>query len=178
MPKVFFYDEFDHVNVDGWILCGLASYSCVATSSRKESCQSLPRWMDDPLVYCVDWRSLADERTSGMATKTVTPWGWWKIIAKTPHWKIKELYVEQGKRTSLQFHQRRDEYWLVLSGKAQVRCGPFRRTLQPLSSLTIRRGITHRIGSATTGGVRILEIQIGECREEDIVRIKDDYRRR
>lgn len=44
------------------------------------------------------------------------PWGTFTTIDEGNGYKVKKLFVQAGKRLSLQTHQHRDEYWVVVSG--------------------------------------------------------------
>jgi mannose-6-phosphate isomerase-like protein (cupin superfamily) len=41
----------------------------------------------------------------------------------------------------------------------------------------VKIGATHRIANTGTDPLVIVELQMGECREDDIVRLADDYKR-
>lgn len=45
------------------------------------------------------------------------PWGTFTVIDKGNGYKVKKLFVRAGHRLSLQTHQHRDEYWVVVSGQ-------------------------------------------------------------
>lgn len=101
-----------------------------------------------------------------------TPWGWWQVLAQGPGWKIKQLHVKGGGETSLQRHRFRDELWWIRSRGS----GSGLEGAQPLfvSRLYyVPRGTAHRL----TGPLEVLELQQGQCRESDIVRLEDKYGR-
>ncbi len=90
---------------------------------------------------------------------------------------MKELYVEEGHRTSLQRHFHRAEYWIVVEGEGKVVVGEEERDLRPGDVVVIPRKTLHRVEGGK-GGIRIVEVWVGEVLdEEDIERVEDDYGR-
>jgi len=105
------------------------------------------------------------------------PWGWFRVIEEGKGYVVKELFVEEGKRTSLQLHRHRDEVWVVVEGRGYARVGDERFSLIPGSVVKVRRGTPHRLEGGS-GGMRIVEVWLGEVLDEnDIVRLEDDYGR-
>ncbi|MDT8272883.1 MAG: phosphomannose isomerase type II C-terminal cupin domain, partial [Desulfomonilia bacterium] len=81
-------------------------------------------------------------------------------------------------RLSLQYHTRRQEHWFVVSGKARVTLDREVLELCPSESIDIPRGAHHRIENIGSDPLVIIETQLGEYfREDDIVRIEDDFGR-
>ena len=104
------------------------------------------------------------------------PWGWYKDLERHHNVVIKKIYVKPLKRISLQKHAYRDEFWYILSGSGEVIVGNENLPANPGVSFIIGRGEIHRI-TANSDGITFLEVQEGECREDDIVRLEDDYNR-
>ena len=104
------------------------------------------------------------------------PWGWYKDLERHHNVVIKKIYVKPFKRISLQKHAYRDEFWYILSGSGEVIVGNENLLANPGVSFIIGRGEIHRI-TANSDGITFLEVQEGECREDDIVRLEDDYNR-
>jgi len=104
------------------------------------------------------------------------PWGWYKDLERHHNVVIKKIYVKPFKRISLQKHAHRDEFWYILSGSGEVIVGDENLLANPGVSFIIGRGMVHRI-TAKSDGITFLEVQEGECREDDIVRLEDDYNR-
>ena len=48
------------------------------------------------------------------------PWGYEKWIAVTDHYAFKEIFLKQGCRCSLQYHEKKEEHSFLLSGKVAV----------------------------------------------------------
>lgn len=84
-------------------------------------------------------------------------WGWYLVLFKGRHFKVKLLRFSGKHRMSRQYHRQREELWLFLTGK---RKGKWKLN---------RKGQIH---TYTGGKAYAIEIQFGaKCTEEDIVRI-------
>lgn len=105
------------------------------------------------------------------------PWGTWEILARASNYKVKRLVVYPGQRLSLQYHHYRSEHWVVVEGQAQVQRDNEILVLEKNESLVIPPLGTHRISNPGPGNLVIIEVQIGRCDEDDIVRLEDDYGR-
>ena len=109
------------------------------------------------------------------------PWGKWENLLVYHHgmgYKVKRITVSPKECLSLQRHQYRDEFWVVVSGTGKVTLGKDVFFLQRGKSVFIPKTIPHR--GENPGGIplTIIEVQIGELLEEDdIVRIEDRYGR-
>jgi mannose-6-phosphate isomerase-like protein (cupin superfamily) len=106
------------------------------------------------------------------------PWGWFKILLETPHYKVKELLIKPGCRVSYQSHTRRSEHWLIVQGTATVILDDKSLTLEEGMSTDILTGTKHRIGNNGTTDMVFIEVQRGDYfGEDDITRYEDDYNR-
>jgi mannose-6-phosphate isomerase-like protein (cupin superfamily) len=90
---------------------------------------------------------------------------------------IKILSVNPGGVLSLQYHHRRDEFWLVLDEGLEMTVGE--RVWRPAAGeeVWIPRGAHHRARGVGAEPARVLELWIGDSEESDIVRLEDVYRR-
>jgi len=106
------------------------------------------------------------------------PWGTYEVIREDSNSKVKQIIVEPNKRLSYQTHEKRSEYWVIVSGTGTV-------TLDGITSLAIggdafiiEQGIAHRIENTGTEELVFIEVQLGiYFGEDDIVRIEDDFGR-
>jgi len=106
------------------------------------------------------------------------PWGHYKVLEDTAGRKIKTIFVEPGKRLSLQKHRHRAEYWLVASGSGLVHLGDREIHLKPGNSVVIPKNTTHRVTNQGKETLVFVEVQVGDYLEEDdIIRLDDDYGR-
>jgi len=104
------------------------------------------------------------------------PWG--KFIEFT-HEKlctVKLLIIEAGESFSLQHHEKRDEFWHVISGDGMIEIGDEQTPIRAEDNHFIKKGVNHRI-NAGSSTVTVLEISFGEFDENDIIRLKDKYGR-
>ena len=110
------------------------------------------------------------------------PWGDFVRFTENEPSTVKIITIKKGQELSLQYHERRSEFWRVLSGVAEI-------TIGEASPLTAKAGddfyipvkTKHRIAAPETlghdAGVQILEIAFGDFDEDDIVRLADRYGR-
>ena len=106
------------------------------------------------------------------------PWGTYTVLEESDGYKIKKIVVKPGKRLSLQKHFHRNEHWIVVSGTATVTIGSEKCYLRPNESTYIKMGELHRLENEGKIPVVLIEAQVGEyTREDDIVRVEDDFER-
>ena len=106
------------------------------------------------------------------------PWGTFTILEGGDGYKVKRLTVNPGQRTSLQFHKRRSEHWVVAQGAATVILGKETKTVSRNEYIYIPLGKEHLIENKGEIVIQLIEVQIGDYLEEDdIVRLEDKYGR-
>ena len=106
------------------------------------------------------------------------PWGHELIFALTDRYCGKILVIEAGKRLSLQYHERKDEWIHVLAGQLQLlledAVGTDRvRLVGPGESAHIAPGRRHRFEAVER--CEIVEVSTPEL--EDVIRLSDDFGR-
>lgn len=104
------------------------------------------------------------------------PWGRFERLTNNKNSTVKLLYVNKGESLSLQYHNKRDEFWKVISGNPLIEIDELKEKANPGDIFETKAGSKHRI-SAPDNDVVILEISLGEFDEEDIVRVEDKYNR-
>lgn len=107
------------------------------------------------------------------------PWGGYEILSqdREDH-KVKRITVLPGKRLSLQYHGRRKEHWIIISGRAMVTVGDETIELGPSGTIDIPHRASHRIENVGNQDLIFIEVQQGDYfGEDDIVRIEDDFGR-
>ncbi len=108
----------------------------------------------------------------------IRPWGHFKVLYKGKDYLIKELVIKPGGKTSLQYHNYRDEYWIVLKGKGKAILDDTEIDLEPGIFLKVPRTVKHRIINDGKEDLVIIEVWVGEKLDEnDIVRLEDEYGR-
>lgn len=106
------------------------------------------------------------------------PWGLHKTIFNCKKYKIKILELEPHQSISLQYHNHRDENWLILAGQGIVTINTKLRNVSTYDQVEIKKSERHRIKNIGSDKLVILELQSGaKLVENDIVRINDDYGR-
>lgn len=104
------------------------------------------------------------------------PWGHFERFTLNEPCTVKLVYLDGDKRLSLQYHNKRSEFWKVIKGPVKVQIEKNIQTLQTGQMITIPKKTIHRLIGAGTDAI-ILEISTGEFDESDIVRLEDDYKR-
>lgn len=111
--------------------------------------------------------------------KTVErPWGNYTVLNKGDGFKVKRVVVEPKYALSLQFHRKRSEHWVIVSGKAKIQNEDKTIHLYPGESTFIPSNMNHRLENPGPDKLILIEVQIGSYLEEDdIERIDDRYGR-
>lgn len=110
--------------------------------------------------------------------ENIRPWGSYDILSESKDYKVKQIKVNQGQRLSYQYHNSRDEYWVVVEGDAEVIIDGETKKIGKGGVVAIKRNQKHRVKNVGSSQLRFIEIQLGEYfGEDDIVRLEDDYQR-
>ena len=108
----------------------------------------------------------------------VRPWGSWEVLDQGLDYKVKRLTVRRKSRLSLQTHDHRSEYWMIVAGTATCVVGEREVMLEAGESIHVPLGAPHRIGNEQADDLILIEVQLGAyLGEDDIVRLEDDYGR-
>ncbi len=107
----------------------------------------------------------------------IRPWGKFRSFPYKPARSIKIMTVNPGGTLSLQYHNNRSEFWIVLDKGLEITVGD--RVWKPKKNeeVFINPEIPHRIKCIGSKPARIMEIWIGDSDETDIVRLDDIYGR-
>jgi mannose-1-phosphate guanylyltransferase/mannose-6-phosphate isomerase/mannose-1-phosphate guanylyltransferase/mannose-6-phosphate isomerase len=108
----------------------------------------------------------------------VRPWGRFRRFPHEDAGSIKIITVEPGGRLSLQYHEGRAEFWVVLDDGLEITVGDRVWRAAANEEIVIPRRAPHRVRNVGTAPARFMEIWIGHSSEADIVRLQDDYRRK
>ncbi len=93
------------------------------------------------------------------------------------HSTVKIIFVKPGEALSLQRHQKRDEFWRIVSGAGYVTVGTERVEIYKPEGFFIPRTTLHRLEGHKDDGLLLVEIAFGEFDENDIERLEDKYNR-
>ncbi|MCL1587179.1 MAG: cupin domain-containing protein [Actinomycetia bacterium] len=114
-----------------------------------------------------------------MAKKIEKPWGYELLWSHTDHYAGKLIHINPGSRLSLQYHERKHESVLVLSGTLLLHLGQGDdariKELSPGESYDISVGDIHRFAAPSDTDVEIIEVSTPEL--DDVIRLEDDYQR-
>jgi mannose-6-phosphate isomerase len=119
---------------------------------------------------------VSDRRTS--PRRVDKPWGWELVWAETEDYVGKLLFVRAGESLSLQYHEVKDESWLVREGRARLELGEVGGELE---SSEIGAGDAFRFPPRTVHRVTALEdtlvVEVSTPHLDDVVRVADRYGR-
>jgi mannose-6-phosphate isomerase-like protein (cupin superfamily) len=106
------------------------------------------------------------------------PWGWELVWAEAEGYVGKLLFVKAGESLSLQYHEVKDESWLVQEGRARLELGEVGGDLEtfeivPGDALRFRPRTVHRV----TAVEDTLVVEVSTNHLSDVVRLEDKYGR-
>ena len=106
------------------------------------------------------------------------PWGWELVWAEADDFVGKLLFVKAGESLSLQYHELKDEAWLVQDGRATLQVGEVGGELE---TFEIAPGDAYRFRPRTVHRVTAIEdtlvIEVSTNHLDDVVRLEDLYGR-
>ena len=110
--------------------------------------------------------------------KVEKPWGWELIWAEAETYVGKLLFIRAGEALSLQYHEVKDESWLVREGRARLELGDVGGELEtmeiePGAAFRFRPGTVHRL----TALEDTLVVEVSTPHLDDVVRLVDRYGR-
>jgi mannose-6-phosphate isomerase len=106
------------------------------------------------------------------------PWGFELVWAESEHYVGKLLFIRSGEALSLQYHERKDESWLVREGRARLELGEVGGSLEtveiePGDAFRYRPGTLHRV----TALEDTIVLEVSTPHLDDVVRVDDRYGR-
>ncbi|HHN74321.1 MAG TPA: cupin domain-containing protein [Acidobacteria bacterium] len=102
------------------------------------------------------------------------PWGHEQWLVVGQRVVMKRLVVERGHRLSLQYHEKKEEAWLLVRGRARVRYGDAEGEIEAGRVVYLPAGTVHRIEALED--LELLEVSTPEL--DDVVRLEDDFGRK
>ncbi|MEO1814743.1 MAG: cupin domain-containing protein [Acetobacterium sp.] len=105
------------------------------------------------------------------------PWGFYKTTFLNSYSQSKILNVRPSQELSLQEHQKREEYWIVISGIGEVVIGTSKKKIEAGSFIFVPKGCKHKLKNISKEqALMVAEVQLGEYfGEDDIVRYDSVY---
>ncbi len=108
----------------------------------------------------------------------VRPWGKYAVLYDHGAFKAKYITVDPGHQLSYQRHKERAEHWVIVQGQGRVTLDDQIHDLDKGQSVTIGKGVKHRIKNTGDEPLIFVEVQTGTYfGEDDIERFEDDYGR-
>jgi mannose-6-phosphate isomerase-like protein (cupin superfamily) len=106
------------------------------------------------------------------------PWGWELVWAETDAYVGKLLFIRAGESLSLQYHETKDESWLVREGRASLELGEVgggldTTEIEPGDTFRFRPGTVHRLSALED----TLVVEVSTPQLDDVVRLDDAYGR-
>jgi mannose-6-phosphate isomerase-like protein (cupin superfamily) len=115
---------------------------------------------------------------AALTDESIRPWGQYQILYDGDDCKVKRITVNPGGKLSYQYHFKRNEDWLIISGHGVVTLDGIKSSISPGHRIHIATKIPHRVHNTGSEPLVFIEIQTGSYfGEDDIVRIEDDYGR-
>lgn len=114
--------------------------------------------------------------------EVIKPWGKEVIWAETKDYVGKLLYIAEGHKLSLQYHEQKEETILVVSGTLEILVGGKGR--RGISTLRLSEGDTYHVTPGTvhrfaaTCGTNVVLAEVSTNYLDDVVRLEDDYDRK
>jgi mannose-6-phosphate isomerase len=110
--------------------------------------------------------------------KVEKPWGWELVWAETETYVGKLLFIRAGEALSLQYHEEKDESWLVREGRVRIDLGAPGSELEtievePGAAFHLSPGTVHRL----TAIEDTLVLEVSTPHLDDVVRLDDRYGR-
>ena len=110
--------------------------------------------------------------------KVEKPWGWELVWAEAGDYVGKLLFVRAGESLSLQYHEVKDESWLVQEGRARLELGEVGGELE---TFEIAAGDAYRLRPRTVHRMTAVEdtlvVEVSTNHLTDVVRLEDRYGR-
>ena len=107
------------------------------------------------------------------------PWGYELIWALTDVYCGKALFVKAGESLSLQYHEQKDESWLIQSGRARIELGSV--SDDKLNEEIVGAGACFHYTPGTVHRITAVEdttiLEVSTPHLDDVVRLADSYGR-
>lgn len=106
------------------------------------------------------------------------PWGYEIILERNDRFVVKEILLYAGERSSLQMHERKQEWVRIERGTIDLITG---LTPDELETHRLGEGSTYRVPAGTVHRVIAVEeaviLEVATPGDDDIIRLQDDYGR-
>jgi mannose-1-phosphate guanylyltransferase/mannose-6-phosphate isomerase len=167
----------NYIRSDGRLVAALGVQDLVVIETSDAILVSR-RDRDQDVKLLVERLAKHRRREVSQHSRVYRPWGFFETLHMAPGTQVKLIEVSPGAALSLQYHHRRAEHWVVVSGEAAIVRGEQELVLKENESTFIPIGMKHRLENRREQPLRIIEVQVGDyLGEDDIVRLEDRYKR-
>ena len=109
---------------------------------------------------------------------TKRPWGTYEVLLDDDNCKVKKIIVNPGENPSYQYHHKRAEDWIFISGNGEVCINDKIINVTSESRIHVPVLAKHTVKNTGNSKLVFIEIQTGKYfGEDDIVRLEDKYGR-
>ncbi len=106
------------------------------------------------------------------------PWGHYEDYVRCQEYNVKKIVINPNQSTSKQYHEHREETWVIVAGKGRLVLGHKVIDLYPGNYQRIQCKAVHQLFNNSDTDLVLIEIQYGDdIREDDITRLEDPYKR-
>jgi mannose-6-phosphate isomerase-like protein (cupin superfamily) len=106
------------------------------------------------------------------------PWGTYEVLLDAEICKVKRITVLAGESPSYQYHHKRMEHWIIISGCGEVTLDDEKINIKAGEYIEIPVLAKHTIFNCGEEDLVFIEVQAGTYfGEDDIVRLSDKYGR-
>ena len=103
-------------------------------------------------------------------TKKHTKWGHIEYLLQTGKYVVKKITVKPHHTIPEEYHQQRDEHWVVIQGESVIALPHAKRISKAGDSMYIPRRMKHSIYNMGLQPLVFIEIQTGDyLGEEDVI---------
>ena len=172
-------EEFVHNNPDKTVCyCNGGDRSNIRNIREADICKKLGVTLEFGIGGNTKIESSSQLSKNYLGNVEERPWGNYHIIAKNKGYQIKEIIVSKGSKLSLQKHSGRSEFWQIVKGESKITIEENKHYLKEKEHIYIPKNTIHRIENIGKDELIFIEIQLGKnLKEEDIIRLEDDYGR-
>ncbi|MCI4444896.1 MAG: phosphomannose isomerase type II C-terminal cupin domain [Candidatus Aminicenantes bacterium] len=118
-----------------------------------------------------------EEEVKSLIYEELRPWGKFRSYPHQLASSLKIITVNPGGTLSLQYHQYRAEYWVILDKGLEITLGDKTWQPEPGEEIFIPAATPHRLKGVGPSPARVMELWLGPSTEEDIIRLEDIYGR-
>ena len=158
-------------------------FQCCGQLATHKQCSNTPCpfcGKENPICEEIDKEDMVFPTSSGFSgdkKHEERAWGSFDILLDEEGVKVKKIVVKSGQRLILELHKKRKELWYVIDGFGTMQIADEEFSIERGDKITINKYEVHRVRNSGLIDLVFIEIQTGDCQEDDIIRLQDDYGR-